>query len=124
MAHYVYVRCRRHRIPCLPGHGPLLQCRYTTLSRRVWTKHFVVHACKYLLSFSCESRWAYANLMYNSGLIPTQDAPDIIANTFLEQVSDTQLFNIRFGFLDHRERKASCSYLVLSGSLILYVQSP
>ncbi|EIW62287.1 uncharacterized protein TRAVEDRAFT_35644 [Trametes versicolor FP-101664 SS1] len=37
------------------------------------------------------------------GLIPAQDAPDIIANTFLEQVTDDQLFKIRLGFLEHCE---------------------
>lgn len=39
-----------------------------------------------------------------SGLIPAQDAPNIVANTFLEQVSDEQLYSIRLAFLQHRER--------------------
>ena len=38
-----------------------------------------------------------------SGLVPAEDAPDIIANTFLEQVTDIQLGKIRLGFLKHRE---------------------
>ena len=39
------------------------------------------------------------------GLIPAEDAPDIIANTFLAQLSDDTLTQIRYGFLDHRERQ-------------------
>ncbi|KDR69528.1 hypothetical protein GALMADRAFT_230698 [Galerina marginata CBS 339.88] len=39
------------------------------------------------------------------GLIPAEDAPDIIANTFLAQLSDETLTKIRYGFLDHREVK-------------------
>jgi len=39
------------------------------------------------------------------GLIPAKDAPDIIANTFLAQLSDETLKKIRYGFLDHRELK-------------------
>ncbi|KDR75964.1 hypothetical protein GALMADRAFT_225713 [Galerina marginata CBS 339.88] len=38
------------------------------------------------------------------GLIPAEDAPDIIANTFLAQLSDDTLTRIWYGFLDHRER--------------------
>ncbi|EDR01578.1 uncharacterized protein LACBIDRAFT_310608 [Laccaria bicolor S238N-H82] len=39
------------------------------------------------------------------GLIPAEDAPDIIANTFLAQLSDETLTRIRYGFLEHRELK-------------------
>ncbi|KAI1782341.1 hypothetical protein LXA43DRAFT_1051604 [Ganoderma leucocontextum] len=37
------------------------------------------------------------------GLIPAQDAPDIIANTFLGHITDEQRARIRVGFLQHRE---------------------
>jgi len=40
-----------------------------------------------------------------SGLIPANDAPDIVANTFLATLSDETLKKIRYGFLEHRERK-------------------
>jgi hypothetical protein len=39
------------------------------------------------------------------GLIPGQDAPDIVANTFLDQTSEDQLKQIGYAFLSHRERK-------------------
>jgi hypothetical protein len=42
---------------------------------------------------------------YISGLIPADDAPDIVANTFLATLSDETLKKIRYGFLEHRERK-------------------
>jgi hypothetical protein len=32
-----------------------------------------------------------------------QDAPDIVANTFLAQVTAEQLKNIGYSFLEHRE---------------------
>jgi hypothetical protein len=41
----------------------------------------------------------------NSGVVgPDEDAPDIIANTFLDQVSQEDLQRILVGFLSHRER--------------------
>ena len=43
-----------------------------------------------------------------SGLVPNEDAPDIVANTFLEEVTEDQLDKIALGFLQHRERKAPC----------------
>ena len=39
------------------------------------------------------------------GLIPGQDAPDIVANTFLDQTSEEQLKQIGYAFLLHRECK-------------------
>ncbi|EDR04062.1 uncharacterized protein LACBIDRAFT_330862 [Laccaria bicolor S238N-H82] len=39
------------------------------------------------------------------GLIPAEDAPDIITNTFLAQLSDETLTRIWYGFLEHREFK-------------------
>ncbi|KAF5370507.1 hypothetical protein D9615_010341 [Tricholomella constricta] len=43
----------------------------------------------------------------HQGLIAGEDAPDIVANTFLAQLSDTTLDKIGYGFLDHRELKAT-----------------
>ena len=37
--------------------------------------------------------------------VPADDAPDIVANTFLAQLSDEKLIAIQYGFLDHRESK-------------------
>ncbi|TFY55593.1 hypothetical protein EVJ58_g8149 [Rhodofomes roseus] len=37
------------------------------------------------------------------GLVPNEDAPDIVANTFLASVTDQQLRDIGYGFLQHRE---------------------
>lgn len=41
----------------------------------------------------------------SSGLTVEEDAPDIIANTFLPDVTDEEITNIGYGFLRHRERK-------------------
>lgn len=40
-----------------------------------------------------------------SGLVPSEDAPDIVANTFLAEVTKEQLDAIGIGFLEHRECK-------------------
>ena len=40
-----------------------------------------------------------------SGLVPNGDAPDIVVNTFLEEVTEEQLDKISLGFLQHCERK-------------------
>jgi len=42
-------------------------------------------------------------------LIPADDAPDIVANTFLAKLSDETLKKIRYGFFEHRERELSVS---------------
>jgi hypothetical protein len=42
-------------------------------------------------------------LLCSSGLIEGEDAPDIVANTFLDRVSNEQLQEIGYSFLDHRE---------------------
>jgi hypothetical protein len=39
--------------------------------------------------------------------VPSEDAPDIIANTFLAEVTQKQLDAIGLGFLQHREREES-----------------
>jgi len=49
-----------------------------------------------------------------SGLVPSEDAPDIIANTFLAEVTQEQLDAIALGFLQHRE---CAKYLVDSSGL-------
>ncbi|KAH9832021.1 uncharacterized protein C8Q71DRAFT_840905 [Rhodofomes roseus] len=41
------------------------------------------------------------------GLIPNEDAPDIVANTFLASVTDQQLQDIGYGFLQHRELRSA-----------------
>ncbi|CAA7260308.1 unnamed protein product [Cyclocybe aegerita] len=41
------------------------------------------------------------------GLIPADDAPDIVANTWLESLSDETMIKIRHGFLQHRELKST-----------------
>ncbi|KAF8055687.1 hypothetical protein FPV67DRAFT_1741394 [Lyophyllum atratum] len=43
----------------------------------------------------------------HEGLIAGGDAPDVVANTFLDQLSDKTLDKIGYGFLDHRELKAT-----------------
>ena len=40
-----------------------------------------------------------------SGLVPNEDAPDIVANTFLEEVTEEQLDKIGLEFLQHHECK-------------------
>ena len=42
---------------------------------------------------------------HHRGLILGQDAPDIIANTFLDQTSKEQLKQIGYAFLSHQEHK-------------------
>jgi len=32
-----------------------------------------------------------------------EDAPDIVANTFLDQISEEQMRDVGYAFLDHRE---------------------
>lgn len=48
-----------------------------------------------------------------SGLVPNEDAPDIIANTFLSDVTEAQLEAIHMGFLAHRERMSIIPSYVL-----------
>ncbi|KAH9478129.1 hypothetical protein JR316_0008582 [Psilocybe cubensis] len=42
-------------------------------------------------------RWA------REGLIPKEDAPDIVANTFLSGITEAQMNSVGKGFLMHRE---------------------
>ena len=39
----------------------------------------------------------------SSGLVPNEDAPDIVANTFLAEVTEEELDKVTTGFLSHRE---------------------
>lgn len=39
------------------------------------------------------------------GLVSGEDAPDIVANTFLDQISEDQMRDVGYAFLEHRERK-------------------
>jgi hypothetical protein len=52
-----------------------------------------------------QSHFPIADSLFMScrGLILGQDAPDIVANTFLDQTSEEQLKKIGYGFLSHRE---------------------
>ncbi|KDQ24125.1 hypothetical protein PLEOSDRAFT_1079281 [Pleurotus ostreatus PC15] len=45
----------------------------------------------------------------HSGLVPGEDAPDIVTNTFLEDVSEEQMAAVGDGFIQHRELR-SCVY--------------
>ena len=38
-----------------------------------------------------------------SGLVPNEDAPDIVANTFLAEVTKEELDKVTMAFLSHRE---------------------
>ncbi|OAX36583.1 hypothetical protein K503DRAFT_289205 [Rhizopogon vinicolor AM-OR11-026] len=40
------------------------------------------------------------------GLVPAEDAPDIIANTFLDQVTEDQIVKLGLSFLGHRELRS------------------
>lgn len=39
--------------------------------------------------------------------MPGEDAADIIANTFLANITDKQINDVGLGFLQHREREFS-----------------
>jgi hypothetical protein len=39
------------------------------------------------------------------GLVPNEDAADIVANTFLQQITEDQMVQIGLGFLKHRHRE-------------------
>lgn len=45
-----------------------------------------------------------------SGLVPEEDAPDILANTFLAEITERQLDDVHVGFLGHREREFGILY--------------
>lgn len=51
-------------------------------------------------------------LLSFSGLVPGEDAPDIVANTFLAGVRPEQMEKIGLGFLKHRERKSITAQLI------------
>lgn len=41
-----------------------------------------------------------------TGLVPSEDAPDIIANTFLAEITQKQLDSVGIAFLKHRELRS------------------
>lgn len=49
------------------------------------------------------------------GLIPGEDAPDIIANTFLAGITEKQMDAVGRGFLAHRE--SELQYLTAQASI-------
>ena len=56
-----------------------------------------------------------------SGLVPREDAPDIIANTFLQNITPEQIERVGKGFLCHCECKLSfiyVSYLIETALLV------
>ncbi|KIM75214.1 hypothetical protein PILCRDRAFT_49321, partial [Piloderma croceum F 1598] len=54
-----------------------------------------------------KTRMREAIVRHRQGLIPGQDAPDIVANTFLDQTSEEQLKQIGYAFLSHRELQST-----------------
>lgn len=46
-----------------------------------------------------------------SGLVPAEDAPDIIANTFLAGITEDQIDKVGCGFLQHSHRMLLISSL-------------
>jgi hypothetical protein len=54
-------------------------------------------------------------LSAHSGLVPNEDAPDIVANTFLAEVTQDELDKVGRAFLCHRE----CTYIFQSTSGIV-----
>lgn len=45
----------------------------------------------------------------HSGLIPAEDAPDIVANTFLAGITEEQMDAVGEGFLKHSHRTSTTS---------------
>jgi hypothetical protein len=54
-----------------------------------------------------------AHFLVSSGLVPGEDAPDIIANTFLQTITPEQMEQVGKGFLCHRECKLLFVYFFL-----------
>jgi hypothetical protein len=42
-------------------------------------------------------------IIFFRGLIMGEDAPDIVANTFLDQITEEQMRDVGYAFLEHRE---------------------
>ena len=63
-------------------------------------KHYFVNESKYLLQYFWKILSDY--ILYR-GLMPGEDAPDIIANTFLSGITEKQMDAVGRGFLAHRE---------------------
>jgi hypothetical protein len=73
---------------------------------------------KACMSMSCSRSTQFASAqIFNSlsGVLDGQDAPDIVANTFLDQVNEEQMEAIGYGFLSHRE--GMCHWQLSQASL-------
>jgi hypothetical protein len=68
------------------------------------SKEFFLSVKKILTATFCKK---------SSGLVPGEDAPDIIANTFLQTITPEQIERVGKGFLCHRECKLSFIYVFL-----------
>ena len=49
-------------------------------------------------------------MLFSSGLVPAEDAPDIVANTFLAGITEEQVDDVGYGFLKH----SHCAFLFIS----------
>lgn len=84
----------------LPNTRPAATVYVWDLVKTRMREAIVRHRQCVTLSFFLHHRWLITSCR---GLIPGQDAPDIVANTFLDQTSEEQLKKIGYGFLSHRE---------------------
>jgi hypothetical protein len=88
--------------------NPLLASTRPAATVYVWDlvktrmREAIVRHRQYVLIMLHSFRWL---TLHHRGLIPGQDAPDIVANTFLDQTSEEQLEKIGHAFLSHRERE-------------------
>ncbi|PPQ75836.1 hypothetical protein CVT26_001130 [Gymnopilus dilepis] len=71
---------------------PTLSARRPATSVHVWD--------------SLRGRMNEASQRTRDGLVPAEDAPDIIANTFLASITDEQMAEVGKGFLTHRELRS------------------
>ncbi|PPQ79199.1 hypothetical protein CVT24_012739, partial [Panaeolus cyanescens] len=55
---------------------------------------------------SVKGRMNEALQRVRDGLVPSEDAPDIVANTFLSTITEEQMNDVRKGFLMHRELRS------------------
>ncbi|KAF4618297.1 hypothetical protein D9613_011520 [Agrocybe pediades] len=56
---------------------------------------------------SLRSRMYEAIRRSRNGLVPGEDAPDIVANTFLASITEEQIIEVAKGFLKHRELRSA-----------------
>jgi hypothetical protein len=98
--HFAFGNSKKLRIHPSQQHDLRPQFTFMMLSRQGWMRHCAMHVSKDI--YPCLPACPHKILR---GLIPADDAPDIVANTFLAQLSDEKLTAIRYGFLDHRESR-------------------